>query len=89
MLAAAPRAGDDPDEAQLAPEQRQIVELCRQPRSVAEVAAKLATPLGVVRVLIADLADDAWLLVFDPPPGLAADINVLQRLIARVKAIPA
>ncbi|MEU4804803.1 DUF742 domain-containing protein [Actinosynnema sp. NPDC023587] len=37
------------------PEQRSIVELCASPRSVAEVSALLALPLGVVRVLLGDL----------------------------------
>jgi hypothetical protein len=74
----------------LAPELRRIVELCREPLSVAEVAARLATPLGVVRVLVADLADGDLLEVMEgDDEGLAADVHLLQRLIARVKAIPA
>jgi hypothetical protein len=86
MLSSTPR-----DEALslLPPEQRQIVHLCREPKSVAEVAAKLAAPLGVVRVLVADLADDSLLEVSEHEPDLAADVALLQRLIARVKAIPA
>ncbi|MEJ2857466.1 MULTISPECIES: DUF742 domain-containing protein [unclassified Saccharothrix] len=39
------------------PEQRAIVELCANTRSVAEVSALLALPLGVVRVLLGDLID--------------------------------
>jgi hypothetical protein len=86
MLSATPQAeGAD----LLAPEQRQIVDLCREPKSIAEVAAKLATPLGVVRVLVADLADDALLEISEREPDLASDVALLQRLIARVKSIPA
>ena len=36
-------------------EAQQIVQACRTPRSVAEVAVLLQMPLGVVRVLVADL----------------------------------
>jgi hypothetical protein len=36
-------------------ESRQIVDLCRRPMSVAEVAAALGVPIGVARVLISDL----------------------------------
>jgi hypothetical protein len=73
----------------LAPEQRRIVELCHDPQSVAEVAARLSTPLGVVRVLVADLAESELLDVIDADgANLAADVHLLQRLIARVKAIP-
>ena len=39
------------------PEESAIADLCTESRSVAEVAALIRLPLGVVRVLIADLAD--------------------------------
>lgn len=39
------------------PEESAIAELCTESRSVAEVAALIKLPLGVVRVLISDLAD--------------------------------
>lgn len=74
---------------ELTPEQRRIVELCATGSlSVAEIAAHLTTPLGVVRVLVADLADEHLLEVFEGAADLAADVELLQRLIARVKAIP-
>ncbi|MGH4009747.1 MAG: DUF742 domain-containing protein, partial [Pseudonocardiaceae bacterium] len=38
-------------------EHRAVAELCRDPRSVAEVAALLSLPLGVARVLLGDMAD--------------------------------
>ncbi|WP_082403457.1 DUF742 domain-containing protein [Saccharothrix sp. NRRL B-16348] len=38
-------------------EHRIISDLCRNPHSVAEVAATLRLPLGVVRVLLADMSD--------------------------------
>lgn len=38
-------------------EHRIISDLCRLPHSVAEVAATLRLPLGVVRVLLADMSD--------------------------------
>ena len=74
---------------ELTPEQRLIVELCSSgAQSVAEIAALLSMPLGVVRVLVADLAQDHLLEVFEGAVDLAADVELLQRLIARVKAIP-
>ena len=45
-------------------EQARIVELCRRPVSVAEVAAELAVPLGVARVLVSDLHAEH---MCDPP----------------------
>jgi hypothetical protein len=67
-------------------EQRRIVDECHAPRSVAELAAMLRTPLGVVRVLIADLVATGLLDVHDTA-NPADDIELLHRLIARVKAI--
>ncbi|HXY94780.1 MAG TPA: DUF742 domain-containing protein, partial [Acidimicrobiia bacterium] len=39
------------------PEDRTIIEWCQTPTSVAELAARLGVPVGVVRVLVGDLAD--------------------------------
>jgi hypothetical protein len=44
-------------------ERHRIVELCQYPRSVAELAALLPTPLGVARVLVADLAAERYVRV--------------------------
>ena len=33
-----------------------MLDLCREPRSVAELAARAGVPLGVARVLVGDLA---------------------------------
>lgn len=43
--------------AQLTPEYRDLYRLCREVRSVVELSAELDLPLGVVRVLLSDLAD--------------------------------
>ncbi|MET9553037.1 DUF742 domain-containing protein [Streptomyces sp. NPDC006645] len=46
------------------PEMRAIVELCRRMRTVAEISALLRIPLGVVRVLLSDLADQGKIRVY-------------------------
>ncbi|AYC38618.1 DUF742 domain-containing protein [Streptomyces griseorubiginosus] len=46
------------------PELRAIVELCRRMRTVAEISALLKMPLGVVRVLLSDLADQGKIRVY-------------------------
>ncbi|WP_459708194.1 DUF742 domain-containing protein [Actinophytocola sp. KF-1] len=51
---------------------RMIVDMCVQPRSVAEVAALLSVPLGVARVLLGDLAT-AGLVVVHPTAGTSGD----------------
>ncbi|MQA86427.1 MAG: DUF742 domain-containing protein [Streptosporangiales bacterium] len=55
------------DFSALLPELQTICELCREVRSVAEVSALLGMPLGVARVLIADLANDGVVHVHQTP----------------------
>ena len=55
---------------QAMPEQRTspqwtVVQLCAEPCSVAEIAAHLSVPLGVARVLVADLLDEGLVTVQD------------------------
>ncbi|MGI5272660.1 DUF742 domain-containing protein [Nonomuraea sp. CA-218870] len=44
-------------EAGLDPEHLSILRLCREPKSVAEIAAHLNLPAGTIRVLLGDLFD--------------------------------
>lgn len=46
-----------------------ILEMCRRPLSVAEVASGSYLPVGVVRVLLSDLLDRALIMVRDPAPA--------------------
>ncbi|MDS0138744.1 MULTISPECIES: DUF742 domain-containing protein [unclassified Amycolatopsis] len=43
----------------------EVLELCVRPRSLMEIAALLALPLGVVRVLVSDLMQDYLVIVRD------------------------
>lgn len=61
-----------------------IVELCADVRSVAEVAALLGLPLGVARVLLADMIDTGLIHVHRNPMGLGnmPDISLMERVLA-------
>ena len=69
-------------------EAARVLRLCEQRQSVAEVSAYLCLPIGVVRVLIADLIG-AGLLTATAPPArhLADDVEFLERLITGVTAL--
>jgi hypothetical protein len=54
-------------EAGLHPEHIKIIRLCRDPMSVAEIAAHLDLPAGTIRVLIGDLLDRRYVEVQAPP----------------------
>ena len=60
-----------------------VTQLCFQPRSVAEIAAYLAVPLGVAKVLVADLVAEGLVNV---EATLAHDADDAERreLIERV-----
>ncbi len=47
-------------------EQRAIAALCYDLLSIAEVAARLHLPLGVIRVLVGDMADEDLVVVYRP-----------------------
>ncbi len=72
----------------LAFEQHDIVAACRQPQSVAELAARLRLHLNVVRVLAEDLRAAGHLAVHVPHAGTTQDISVLRRVIDGLRAVP-
>jgi hypothetical protein len=53
----------------LSPEHRRILGLCREPATVADVASDTALPLGVVRVLLADLILQGRITVLPQRPA--------------------
>ncbi|MCX4879393.1 DUF742 domain-containing protein [Streptomyces sp. NBC_00847] len=81
---------DDPDtDAMLSPEHVDIVDLCRAaPQSVAELAAELDLPIGVVRVLIGDLVAGEFVHVTRPvPPAELPDESILRDVINGLRAL--
>ena len=68
-------------------ERRDIVELCTSTRSVAEVGARLGLHVGVVRVLVADLAALGYLVVRRPSVPLSHDRKLIERVIRGLEAI--
>ncbi|GAA4879848.1 MULTISPECIES: DUF742 domain-containing protein [Saccharopolyspora] len=59
---------------ELTPEHRTILDVCRRPASVAELGARLAQPLGVVRVLCSDLLDHGVVHVHSPTATVSHDV---------------
>jgi hypothetical protein len=72
----------------LLPERRAIVELCRRVRSVAEISALLRMPLGVVRVLLSDLADQGRIRVYGTGHGSGGpDRALLERVLSGLRRL--
>jgi Protein of unknown function (DUF742) len=79
-----PRRGS----SRVMPEMRAIVELCRRMRTVAEVAALLKMPLGVVRVLLSDLADQGKIRVYGAGHGTEQpDRALLERVLSGLRRL--
>ena len=81
-LPAAPEAG------RRSPEHRRILALCGQQITVADLAADTALPVGVVRVLIADLTmQGAVAVVRQQPTDQRSEKNVLQEILDGLRAL--
>lgn len=69
-------------------EYRAISELCRQVRSVAEVSALLRVPLGVARVLIADMESEGLVRVYQPQLEAGVpDKSLLERVLSGLRRL--
>ncbi|MFF3564935.1 DUF742 domain-containing protein [Streptomyces sp. NPDC002574] len=85
------RSGDAEEDTDrtLSPEHVDIVERCReQPMSVAELAADLDLPIGVVRVLVGDVLEAGLVHVTRPvPPAELPDEGLLREVIDGLRAL--
>jgi len=85
-----PGADDEVLEDQsLSPEHLEILEICgRQATSVAELAADLDLPVGVVRVLVGDLLVAAHVYIHKPvAPAELPDESILRDVINGLRAL--
>ncbi|MFD7921887.1 DUF742 domain-containing protein [Streptomyces sp. NPDC059740] len=66
-----------------------VLDMCREPRSVAEVAALLAVPLGVAKVLLGDMVDRGMLFVHEAAthPGDAPTQAVMERVLIGLRRL--
>ena len=83
------RGGRGADSTSFSPERARILDLCRIPVSVAELAAILGLPLGVVRVLLDDLMHENLIEVMESAPrgGAVTDQRLLNRVLERLRAL--
>ncbi|HEX6870324.1 MAG TPA: DUF742 domain-containing protein [Micromonosporaceae bacterium] len=76
------------DLVHLQPEHREILAVTRTALSVAEIAARLDLPVGVVRVLIGDLLQESLVSTFDSSAAAhPPDESILQAVIDGLRAL--
>ena len=73
------------------PERRRIIELSTDSiLSVAELSAHLSLPLGVIRVLVGDLADEGLIVIHTGSPTAApaaTNLKVLESVLNGISAL--
>jgi hypothetical protein len=83
LVSAAPR----PPSARLSGEQEAVLGLCREPRSVAELAVGLGVPLGVARVLVGDLAAAGAVAVHRSAGADGPDLALMERVLSGLRKL--
>ncbi|MFD5700575.1 DUF742 domain-containing protein [Streptomyces lasiicapitis] len=73
------------------PEHQRICNLCREIKSVAEISALLSIPLGVARILVADLAEAGLVAIHQPggdeSAGGQPDVTLLERVLSGLRKL--
>jgi hypothetical protein len=89
LVVCEPEAVDPAGDQTLSPEHIEIVDRCfTSPQSIAELAAGLDLPVGVVRVLVGDLVEDEIVRVTRPvPPAELPDVSILREVINGLRAL--
>ena len=76
------------DDVALSPEHRRILGLCKAPVTVADVASTLGLPVGVVRVLLADLIGEGRITVLaQRPAGEQPSAALLKEVLHGLHAL--
>ncbi|MDT0327315.1 DUF742 domain-containing protein [Nocardiopsis sp. DSM 44743] len=72
----------------LTPEWQAISDLCREWRSVAEISALLRMPLGVARVLVADMSEQGLVQIRSSLNNDARpNTNLLERVLSGLRKL--
>ena len=76
-----------PDTVAVGPELRQILDLCRRPIVVADLASQIGLSLGVLRVLLGDLAYEGKITILRAPRGPVTDERILRQVLDALHAL--
>jgi hypothetical protein len=70
-------------------EQQSVADLCKHPRSVAEVGALLSVPLGVAKVLLGDMADLGLITVHHTitKNGSTSHLLLMERVLSGLRRL--
>jgi hypothetical protein len=76
------------DPAALGPEQMVALNQARRPTTVADLASELNLPLGVIRILLADLRAAGFIVIRSPEAGQGhGDTSILREVLNGLRAL--
>jgi hypothetical protein len=77
------------DPGALAPEHVSVLQVARRPTTVVDIASDVDLPLGVIRILLADLRDLGLVAISSPVPMKArqVDKNTLREVLHGLRAL--
>jgi hypothetical protein len=88
VVAVADGEAEDADPSRRTPEHRKILALCQRQATVADIASDTKLPVGVVRVLLADLIMSGTVMVVrHRPPVQLPSNDVLQEILDGLRAL--
>lgn len=88
VVASDSSAGANDDPMRQTPEHRRILAMCQRPVTVADIASDTALPVGVVRVLLADLIlQEAVTVVRNRPAVQLPGNDVLKEILNGLRAL--
>lgn len=64
-----------------------VLDLCRRPTSIAEVAALVGVPIGVARVIVGDLAVTGGLVVHRTVSAEGPDVALMERVLSGLRRL--
>jgi Protein of unknown function (DUF742) len=76
-----------PEHFRPGPEHRRILSLCRRPTPVVDLTSEIDLPLGVVRVLLGDLASEGMLRVLSTQKLSATDERLLRMVLDGLESL--
>ncbi|MGF1596668.1 MAG: DUF742 domain-containing protein [Acidimicrobiales bacterium] len=81
-------AGEEADDGR-SPEHREILALCAEPHSVAEISALLDIHLQVARILVGDLVSEELVTTStaSPLPSERPDLHLLERVLDGLQSL--
>ena len=88
VIMASGRGAEPTDQLGLSPEHRRILNLSRHPATVADVASDTGLPVGVIRVLLADLIQQGRIKVLPGrPAGQKPSAQLLREVLHGLRAL--